>query len=76
MYFFFQAPTGRNEGANPPAMVWRGFSGHWMVFYLSALAILYSAARQTAGTRRCINGHPVQARANFCARCGQPVMSR
>ncbi len=76
MYFFYQAPTGRNEGADPPAMVWRGFSGHWMVFYLSALAILYSAARQTVESRRCINGHPVQASANFCSRCGQPVMHR
>jgi hypothetical protein len=70
----FQAPTGRDDGANPPAMVWRGFSGHWMVFYLAALAILYSAARQDAERVRCMNGHVVQADANFCARCGQPVM--
>jgi hypothetical protein len=74
IYFFLQAPTGRNEGANPPAMVWRGFSGHWMVFYLSALAILYSAARQNAGSTRCTNGHPVPASASFCPRCGQPVL--
>lgn len=76
MYFFFQAPTGHTEGADPPALVWRGFSGHWMVFYLSALAILYSAARQNAGSNRCTNGHPVQGGANFCSRCGQPVMHR
>jgi hypothetical protein len=74
MYFMFQAPTGRTEGAETPAMVWRGFSGHWMVFYLSAFAILYSAARQNAGSRRCLNGHLVPASANFCSRCGQPVM--
>ena len=40
--FFFQAPHG-GSGANPPAVVCRGFSGHWMVFYSAALAILYSA---------------------------------
>lgn len=71
---FFQAPTERNGGANPPAMVWRLFSGHWMVFYLAALAILYSAARQDGERVRCVNGHAVQTTANFCARCGQPVM--
>jgi hypothetical protein len=76
MYFFFRAPTGRDDGANPPAMVWRGFSGHWMVFYLAAIAILYSAARQDAQSLRCVNGHAVQANATFCARCGQPVMHR
>jgi hypothetical protein len=31
--FAFQAPTG-GSGANPPAIVWRGFSGHWMAFTL------------------------------------------
>ena len=39
----FQVPKG-DSGANPPAIVWRGFSGHWMAFYSAALAILYSAA--------------------------------
>lgn len=28
-----------------PASVVRGFSGHWMVFYGTAMAVLYSAAR-------------------------------
>ena len=40
--FLFQAPQG-GSGANPPAVVWRGFSGHWMAFYSAALAALYSA---------------------------------
>ena len=40
--FMLQAPQG-GSGANPPAVVWRGFSGHWMAFYSAALAILYSA---------------------------------
>src|ERR1035441_582986 len=41
--FIFQSPPGGFEG-NPPAVVWRGFSGHWMAFYSAALGILYSAA--------------------------------
>jgi hypothetical protein len=76
LYFFTQAQTGRDEGADPPPMVWRGFSGHWMVFYLAAFAILYSAARQNAERSRCINGHVVESTANFCSRCGQPAMHR
>jgi hypothetical protein len=71
---FFQTPSGHDDDANPPAMVWRGFSGHWMVFYLAGLAILYSTARQDAERMCCMNRHVVQANANFCARCGQPVM--
>jgi hypothetical protein len=42
--FISKAPTG-GGGANPPAIVWRGFSGHWMLFYSAALATLYSAAK-------------------------------
>ena len=71
--FIFQAPTGAS-GANPPAVVWRGFSGHWMAFYSAALAILYSAASVTETGRRCVNGHLVPTSANFCERCGQPVI--
>lgn len=41
--FAIQAPGG-GGGENPPAVVWRGFSGHWMLFYSAALAILYAAA--------------------------------
>lgn len=71
--FMFQAPTGGGD-ANPPAIVWRGFSGHWMAFYSAALAILYSAASENKTARRCVNGHPVLTNANFCSRCGQSVM--
>lgn len=71
--FMLKAPTG-GGGANPPAIFWRGFSGHWMAFYSAALAILYSAANEKEKFRRCINGHPVPRDATFCARCGQSVM--
>ena len=73
-FFFFQVPTGKSDGANPPAIVWRGFSGHWMAFYSAALAILYSAAKANTTARRCSNGHAIPPDANFCARCGQPAL--
>lgn len=44
-YFISQMPTG-NSGDDPPAMVWRGFSGHWMAFYSAAFATLYSVEIQ------------------------------
>lgn len=71
--FMTKAPSGSGSGATPP-IVWRGFSGHWMLFYSAALATLYSAAKATEGVRRCLNGHPVPATATFCSRCGQSVM--
>lgn len=43
MIFIAHAPAKQLPG-NPPPMVWRGFSGHWMVFYAAAMAVLYSAA--------------------------------
>lgn len=43
LIFMPQAPKG-GTGGETPAVVWRGFSGHWMAFYSAALAILYSAA--------------------------------
>lgn len=48
LYFMSQAPE-KQHGPNPPAPVWRGFSGHWMVFYSLALAILYAAAVSPSG---------------------------
>jgi hypothetical protein len=73
MLFMTKAPSG-GSGANPPAVVWRGFSGHWMVFYSAALAILYSAARSEDISLRCANGHAVTSNATYCTRCGQPVL--
>jgi hypothetical protein len=63
-----------NTGLNPPANVWRGFSGHWMVFYSAALAILYSAVNEGSGALRCVNGHRVSRGAVYCTICGQPVL--
>ena len=71
--FIAKAPSG-SGGPNPPAAVWRGFSGHWMAFYSAALAILYAAANASQNVQRCLNGHLVPATARFCARCGQPAI--
>ena len=42
--FMIQAPPHGGTG-NPPAVVWRGISGHWMAFYSASMAILYSAVK-------------------------------
>jgi hypothetical protein len=72
--FFMSKTPGGGSGANPPAAVWRGFSGHWMVFYSAALAILYSAARTVDSSPRCTNGHMASLNATYCPQCGQPVL--
>jgi len=41
--FILQAPPGTAPKGQNPALEWRGFSGHWMVFYCASLVILSSA---------------------------------
>lgn len=41
--FFMTTAPFKGSGADTPATVWRGFSGHWMAFYSAAFAILWSA---------------------------------
>ena len=48
--FMIQAPPHGGSG-NPPAVVWRGFSGHWMAFYSASMAILYSAVNSPDDAR-------------------------
>jgi hypothetical protein len=73
-FAYFMTETGTWNGAkDTPAVVWRGFSGHWMAFYSGAFAILYSEITLRGNSRRCANGHPVPVGANYCTRCGQPV---
>jgi Protein of unknown function (DUF3592) len=77
LYFVQQASTGGGgNGGDTPAIVWRGFSGHWMVFYFAALAILYSATKENSSEARRVNGHLVPPGANFCTQCGQAAMRR
>jgi hypothetical protein len=47
IFWFQTAAMGRQVGP-PSALTWRGFSGHWMVFYCASLAILTSALRSSA----------------------------
>jgi len=70
--FVFNAPT--DSGQDTPISFWRGFSGLWMAGYSVALAVLYPAAFGSTNGLRCPNGHPVLPGANYCERCGQPVM--
>jgi hypothetical protein len=51
LLFMTKAPSGGS--GNPPAVVWRGASGHWMAFDSAALAILYAAARTEDRSLRC-----------------------
>lgn len=44
--FFPLFPAGDSNHQNP-ALQWRGFSGHWMVFYYASFIILSSALRPT-----------------------------
>jgi hypothetical protein len=45
-FLFIAHPGERGQGMSPPAVTWRGFSGHWMAFYSAALLILYAEARR------------------------------
>lgn len=75
-FVLFIATTGsqpkQSMGNAPPPSVVRGFSGHWMVFYGAAFAILYSRihAPQLYRERRCPQGHAVSPSARFCPECG------
>jgi hypothetical protein len=53
----------------------RGFSGHWMVFYLVAFAIMYSAIRVGSldEPQTCPNGHRVSPFATYCQACGSLI---
>jgi hypothetical protein len=51
----------------------RGFSGHWMIFYSAALAVLSSFRQTNTSTARCVNGHETRPAAVFCQVCGERV---
>jgi hypothetical protein len=72
LLFMADAPD-KSVGPVAPAVVWRGFSGHWMAFYFAAFAILYAAAIELSAPR-CVNGHFLPAGANFCPQCHQPAL--
>ena len=63
------------KGADPPAELFHGFSGHWMAFYSAGLAILTSAyCRGLDNLRpRCPHGHEIGWNDKFCPKCGTAV---
>ena len=64
-------PKQQRIGDTPPSVV-RGFSGHWMIFYGAAFAVLYSRihAPELDRERKCPQGHTASPTARFCAECG------
>lgn len=76
-YFLFVVPKDAGSGSMPPPVV-RWFSGHWMIFYSAALAVLYSGHQlwDQDWERLCPNGHALQPLAKFCDQCGIPTPER
>ena len=75
-FAFFISQSSRQDPANQvSAGDWRGFSGHWMLFYSTTVAILYSALRVQDARVRCPKGHLVSDTAQICAECGRPIAS-
>lgn len=75
LFAIFSAPAGKQISGDPPSAVWRGFSGHWMVFYSAGLAILTSAYRKGISNLepKCPNGHSIGIGDKFCPTCGTPI---
>ena len=76
-FFIFMTtiPSGHQHSQQPPGVVLRGFSGHWMAFYSAALAMLYSAAQIAGSGARCSNGHPMPPGTDVCPQCGASAQS-
>ena len=76
-FLSFFAFIATDMGGGSEAGKVRGFSGHWMVFYFAAYAILRSAINVSASdtVRRCHNGHPVEPNDKYCSQCGSHVGS-
>jgi len=77
VFFIFMA-TGHgasNHTGAPPALVWHGFSGHWMAFYSAGLAIATAAYRRGPENlaHKCPNGHAVSPADRYCAQCGRAI---
>ena len=74
-YFMIVAPKRGSQEINKhpaPSKVFRGFSGHWMLFYGAGFSMLWCAwkERREAGGRRCPNGHTVPGLVSHCPTCG------
>lgn len=74
-FFLFLLQTTAYPKNNVPEVVeYRGFSGHWMLFYAAAAAIFHSALRLGDTTQpRCPRGHEVPPFAHYCEVCGSQL---
>jgi hypothetical protein len=72
-FFMITSSFSHQNGGNPPFPVWRGFSGHWMLFYSASFALLYSAARSGKATGYCSHGHRFNSGYSKCPLCGSPT---
>jgi hypothetical protein len=70
--FVATAPERKHPQDPASASIVRGFSGHWMIFYGAAFAVLYSRihAPQFYRARRCPQGHDASPVDRFCSKCG------
>ena len=73
-YAFINFFAGITLGSNSEANDFRIFSGHWILFYFAALAMLHSADRLgSLGPRSCPNGHEISPFAKYCEKCGSQL---
>ena len=70
-----QNSTGRADMSGVPPEVLRGFSGHWMIFYWAAFAILYSHVHSPGDlVTTCLTcKSPISPVDKFCSNCGKPI---
>lgn len=78
-FIVFSATSSKDAGKPDkedvsPATI-RGVSGHWMVFYGLAFAMIYSSMRTLRNfrERHCPQGHFVSPTDRFCPDCGYPI---
>jgi len=65
------------SGSGLPKFVSLGSSGFCLMFYSTAMSVLYSARKILEGenTKSCPNGHRVAAAEKFCPYCGERMIS-
>lgn len=70
----FLSKQSPNHTGIPTLLELRLMSGHEMVFYSAALAVLYSAKHTSKVVTKCPNGHDVSPLANYCDECGSKII--
>jgi hypothetical protein len=71
--FLLPLLSGRNVDSYASSL--QGMTGFVLIFYATAVGVLYSATRvkEFDGNRHCPNGHHVSQVAKFCEECGSPI---